>query len=73
MKNLSRHPIVRLPVGQELAGFSFPKTSKPQNQARFASRKIPIINTKNLRRLGHPSMFDETHLGTLKKKPFLGN
>jgi hypothetical protein len=65
---LSRHPIVRLPVGKELAGFAFPKTADPVTRARFASRKIPIISTKNLRHLGKP----RTDIQTFRLKPFLG-
>ncbi len=64
---LSRHPIVRLPVGHEIAGFSFPKTSDPQTRARFASRKIPIISSKNLRHLGRP----QTDIKVYPLKPFL--
>lgn len=67
---LSRHPIVRLPVGRELAGFAFPKTADPATRARFASRKIPIISAKNLKHLGRLD-FETTHAGTLKRKPFL--
>lgn len=68
--NIKKHPMVRLPVGKELSGFSFPKTADPQSRARFASRKIPIISVRNLRHLGKP-VFESTHNGTLNRRPFL--
>jgi len=63
-------PIPRLPIDKTLKGFSFPGYVNPNSTKIFANRKIPIISVSNLRHLGKIP-FESTHIGTLKKRPFL--